>query len=105
LTDFVVNPVRLDDFLIKAVNIISNIPILYQGADNEWKMAIIGSMFPEKLHFDGYQHRTTRVNEVAEFIYLTSGNLQLVKRRARTDKSALPTWVRPPGLEPGTKRL
>jgi hypothetical protein len=52
-------------FFIKAVNIMSNIPVLYQGADNEGKRAIIGSMFPEKLLFDGYQHRTTRINEVA----------------------------------------
>ncbi len=78
---------------------------MYQGADNEGKRAIIGSMFPEKLHFDGHQHRTNRINKVAECIYLISSSLRAKKERARTDKSALPTWVRPPGLEPGTKRL
>jgi len=105
LTDCAVNPVRLDEFLHKAVDIISNIAILYQNADNEGKRAIIGSMFPGKLQFDGCQHRTTRINEVAEFIYLISSNLKGVKKGARTEKSALPTRVRPPGLEPGTKRL
>jgi len=105
LTDFAVNPMRLDDFLVKAVDTMTNIVVLYQNSDNEGKRAIIGSMFPEKLHFDGHQHRTTRINEVASLISLISSNIQRVKRRARTEKSALPTWVRPPGLEPGTKRL
>ena len=105
LTDFAVNPMRLDDFLVKAVDTMTNIAVLYQNSDNEGKRAIIGSMFPEKLHFDGHQHRTTRINEVASLISLISSNIQGVKRRARTEKSALPTWVRPPGLEPGTKRL
>jgi hypothetical protein len=98
LTDFTVNPVRLNDFFIKAINIISNIPVLYQGADNEGKRAIIGSMFPEKLRFDGYQHRTIRINKVSKFISLIFSNLKYKKERARTDKSALPTRVIPIGL-------
>jgi site-specific DNA recombinase len=105
LTDFAQNPIRLDELLIKAVDIICGIVALYQNADNEGKRTIIGSMYPEKLHFDGHQHRTTRVNEVARCIQLISNSLQGKKRWARTEKSALPTWVRPPGLEPGTKRL
>jgi hypothetical protein len=27
-------------------------------------------MYPEKLNLDGHQHRTTRINEVVEHIYL-----------------------------------
>jgi hypothetical protein len=30
---------------------------------------IIGSIYPEKLTFDGFQYRTTRVNEAVELIY------------------------------------
>jgi site-specific DNA recombinase len=105
LTEFMDNPIRVEDFIPKAVNVISNIADCYQQADNEEKRAIIGSMYPEKLHFDGQQHRTTRINEMVEVTYLISSALQGKKRKARTEKSVLPTWVRPPGLEPGTKRL
>jgi site-specific DNA recombinase len=105
LTDVASNPVKIDEFIFKAVNAISNIGMLYQNADNEGKRAIIGSMYPEKLHFDGQQHRTARINEIFELTYLISSTLSSKKRRARTEKSVLPTWVRPPGLEPGTKRL
>ncbi|MCC8409067.1 recombinase family protein [Mucilaginibacter sp. UR6-1] len=99
------NPLRIDILLPKAVETIASIHDLYQVADNETKRAIAGSMYPEKMHFDGEQHRTARTNEVAEAIYMISSWLRDKKRRASTDKSALPTWVRPPGLEPGTKRL
>jgi hypothetical protein len=55
---------------------IANIHDLYQVFDREGKRAIIGSMYPEKLHFDGEQHRTARVNVVADAIYLISSTLR-----------------------------
>ena len=105
LSVFAANPVQVDIFLDKAMNVVTNISDMYQNADNEGKRAIIGSMYPEKLYFDGQQHRTARINEVFELTYLISNTLIGKKRRARSDKSVLPTWVHPPGLEPGTKRL
>jgi hypothetical protein len=48
---------------------------MYQRADNEGKKAIIGSMYPEKLHFNGQQHRTNRVNEIIALIHLISNIL------------------------------
>lgn len=50
-------------------------------------------MFPEKLSFDGAQHRTTRVNEIASTIFLISNNLQGKKKWANGEKSRLPTRV------------
>jgi site-specific DNA recombinase len=100
ITDVAANPIRVDEYILKAVNVISNISNLYQNADNEGKRAIIGSMYLEKLHFDGQRHRTTRVNEMIELKYLISSALRGKKRRARTDKSVLPTWVHPNGFEP-----
>lgn len=105
LTEHAENPLKVDVLLPKAVEVITNIGNLYQLADSEAKRAIVGSMYPEKLHFDGQQHRTTRTNEVASSIYMISSWLKSKKRRASDEKSCLPTWVRPPGLEPGTKRL
>jgi hypothetical protein len=35
----------------------------------ERKREVIGSMYPEKLTFDGERLRTTRINEAAQIIY------------------------------------
>jgi site-specific DNA recombinase len=43
------------------------------------KREVIGSMFPEKLTFDGEIHRTTRINEAAQFIYIINSDLQAQK--------------------------
>jgi len=46
----------------------TNMVVLYQISDNEGKMSIGSSRFPEKLHFEGHQHRTKRINEIAKLI-------------------------------------
>lgn len=69
------------------------------------KREIIGSIFPEKLCFDETQHRPDRVNEVVSIINVISSDLQSKKKWTNDVKTCLPTWVGPPGLEPGTKRL
>jgi len=42
---------------------------VYKNADTEKKRQIIGSMYPEKLTFDGFAFRTARTNEAAHLIY------------------------------------
>ncbi|MFM9911168.1 MAG: hypothetical protein ACKVOW_17645 [Chitinophagaceae bacterium] len=42
---------------------------IYEKADNKMKREIIGSIYPEKLVFDGFRYRTTRLNEAVELIY------------------------------------
>jgi len=68
----------------------ANLGVWFQNADDERKRAIIDSMYPEKLNFDGEAHRTTRLNEVVEKISWISNTLAVKKGRARTDKSVLP---------------
>jgi site-specific DNA recombinase len=103
LSDYASNPVKIEELLSEAVSVMANIGVWFQNADNERKRAIIDSMYPEKLSFDGEVHRTTRLNEVVEKTTLISSTLRGKKRRARTDKSALPTWVLPTGLESNFK--
>ena len=89
----------------KAVTVLTNLDVLYQISDMNVRREIIGSIYPEKFTFEDIQHRTARVNEVASLIYQISNELTAKKEWASDDKTCLPTWVRPPGLEPGTKRL
>jgi site-specific DNA recombinase len=42
---------------------------IYQDGEIEKKREVIGSMYPEKLTFDGERLRTTRINEAARIIY------------------------------------
>jgi site-specific DNA recombinase len=89
----------------EGVKALCQIEFLYNTDDMERKRSFIGSMFPEKLWFDGHEHRTTRLNDGARIMYQINKELRKKKRRASSDFSYLPNWVRPPGLEPGTKRL
>ena len=97
--------INIEKQLKTAVDVLLNLDLLYKNGKISLKREIIGSIFPEKLSFDGTQHRTTRVNEVASLIYLISKELEDKKKWASDKKSCLPTRVGPAGLEPATKRL
>ena len=49
--------------------------VLYENGTIIQKRKIIGSVFPEKLTFYGFQFRTTRVNEALEYIMLTDNKI------------------------------
>ncbi|WGQ12602.1 recombinase family protein [Pedobacter gandavensis] len=77
----------------------------YRTRDIAAKRKIIGSIYPENLVFDGLQHRTTRMNEIASNITLITKKLKGKKKWSKSELSDLTTWVGPAGLEPATKRL
>jgi site-specific DNA recombinase len=54
---------------------LENIGSLYSEGHIETKRAIIGSIFPEKLEFDGSNYRTTRMNSIAGHILLINKGL------------------------------
>ena len=60
---------NIDSLSKKSLNILSNLDELYEKADNKRKREIIGSIYPEKLVFDGFQYRTARLNEAVSLIY------------------------------------
>jgi site-specific DNA recombinase len=86
--------------LDKAVAALSNLDKLYEDGDVRKKRYIVGSIFPEKLVFDGSHDRTTRINEVASLIYtLDAGFPQ--KKNGQTDLNFdLSTLVPRRGVEP-----
>lgn len=61
--------------LEKALKNLSGLDLLYENGTVEEKRKILGSIFPEKLTFDGIKHRTTRVNEVLNLIYQKNNEL------------------------------
>lgn len=55
----------VDSVLNKGLSSLLKLDRLYNDGDVEEKRKIIGSMYPEKLRFDGRQLRTNRVNVIA----------------------------------------
>ena len=89
-----------DDLLKKAVQSLSQMDQLYENSDNEVKRQIIGSIFPEKMVFDGQSYRTTRVNEAVRLIWAMGAGFS-ENKNGQTDKTIdLSTFVTRPGFEP-----
>lgn len=94
--------VDIDDLLDKGVNNLLKLDYIYENGDVERKREVIGSMYPEKLTFDGFVLRTTRVNEAASYIYMLDKELGQNKNRTNGKNSNLSCQVGAPGFEPGT---
>jgi hypothetical protein len=73
---------------------------LCENADNKTKQEIIGSIYPEKVTFDGFRYRTARLNEVLELIYNMDKGFSQNKSGQTESNFALSTPVTRPGFEP-----
>jgi site-specific DNA recombinase len=73
---------------------------IYETCGIEKKRALIGSMFPEKMTFDGSTLRPGRVNEAAQFIYRIQSELQPQKKRTRKENFHLSAGEVSSGFEP-----
>lgn len=102
LTGFSKPSYDLDGCVDRALHTLSRLNITYLEADTTIKREIIGSIYPEKLCFDGIAYRTARVNAAAHLIYLINSKLQAKKNRTKLDFSSLSDSVAGAGLEPTT---
>ena len=67
----------------------------YESSGNEVKRQITGSMFPEKLVFDGRLYRTTRVNEAVRLIWAMGAVFSGNKKGQTDQKIDLSSLVTP----------
>ena len=58
-----------------AITKCSSLKILSSGRV-EHKIQLLGSMFPEKIEFDGKKYRTNSYNKVLEWIFLNTNELK-----------------------------
>jgi site-specific DNA recombinase len=75
---------------------------IYENGNMIQKRAVIGSMYPENLTFDGFLVRTTRVNEVARLAFNISTGLRGNKKGQKSKISPLSWVVTPSGFKPET---
>ncbi len=88
--------------LLKCLNAISNLAKLYLVADLDKKQRIAGSIFPEKLFFDGNKCRTQRINEVIRRILMNPSVFSKKKAGQLSDYLVLSGCVETMGVEPTT---
>jgi site-specific DNA recombinase len=91
--------VDIDSLLDRIIDSFSKLDELFVNADVKKQRHIISSLFPEKLDFDGVQHRTSQYNVVTEVIYLINNILEETKNGKTLDFEALSRGVVPTRIE------
>jgi hypothetical protein len=94
-----------EPLLNRAVETLSSLDLIYERSDNKKKREIIGSIFPEKLVFDGLYYRTARLNEAVSLIYSIGKGFSENKKRQTEENFDLSNSVNRIGFEPMTLSL
>ena len=95
-----IKKVNFPKLLDQSVTYITNVAKIYIEGDIGTKREIIGSIFPEKLEFDGKSYRTTRVNVLLLYIFQINNDLELKKNRRKSELSPFSGLVPSAGIEP-----
>lgn len=105
LNDLAIVGTEIKDLVAYALKKVANIDRRYENGDIEEKRAIVSSMFPEFLVFDGTQHRTSKINSAITLIY--QNNNKLLDKNKGTNLSFLDLSLQviPLGLEPRAHTL
>ncbi len=103
LTPSTEKPVDINQLITIAINTLKRLDCLYEDGTIEEKRKIISSIYPEKLIFDGFQYRTSRINEVARLIYTLDKGFREGPEIKTGEKSPDSGMVVPTGIEPVSK--
>src|SRR5690606_868077 len=93
LSQFADNSNNIDRLLHTAINNLSKLDALYESGNIGAKRDIIGSLYPEKMTFEGNALRTTRINEAALYMYGIVNNLEPKKKGTNHSKNDLSRFV------------
>lgn len=92
--------ISTEKLLEKAFHGLINVGFLYDSGDIETKREIIGSIFPDKLVFDGINYRTTKMDILARHIFQIKSDLDKNKKRKSEQISCFSCFVPSAGIEP-----
>ena len=96
------NNTKIEPKMGYAISLINNIDRFILDAPVALKIKLLGSMFPEKIEFDGKKYRTKNYNKVLDFIYQQTNELQIFETKSGESFSTFSVSVARPGIEPGT---
>ena len=78
---------KVQDKLDYSINIIGNLGDFFKSAKPEVKVLLLGSIFPQKIEFDGKNYRTNSYNRMLDVIYQETNILQGKKNKKSPDFS------------------
>ena len=87
-----------------SINIIANMGKFFEQAPMEVRIKLLGSIFPEKIEFDGENYRTNSFNKMLEYIFQNTNQLQQKKTEIDSTNQSQSKKGCPVGLEPTTFR-
>ncbi|MEA5062332.1 MAG: recombinase family protein [Petrimonas sp.] len=97
------NRANIEPKLRYSISLINNIDDYIRDAKVEVKCKLIGSMFPEKITFDGKSYRTNSYNSVLDLIYKQTNQLKGDKKEIGERFNSFPDSVPRAGIEPAWK--
>lgn len=97
------NTASIDSMVLKAVKALSRLESIYEDGNAIMKRTLLGSIFREKLQFDGKSYRTRRINEVAMLIYQINNELGQKRNGKDREPSRLSRSVLRAGIEPALR--
>ena len=95
---------KMREKLTYSINLISNLGKFFQSATCEVKSKLLGSIFPEKLLFDGKKYRTHSFNGMLSLIFKETKYLQGNKKESDVENRSQNQLGCDVGLEPTTPR-
>ena len=93
---------KMREKLTYSINLISNLGKFFQSATCEVKTKLLGSIFPEKLLFDGKNYRTKSFNGMLNLIYQETKHLRGNKKESDFQNRSQNHLGWMMGLEPTT---
>ena len=87
-----------------SINIIANMGKFFEQAPMEVRIKLLGSIFPEKIEFDGENYRTKSFNKMLDYIFQNTNQLQQKKTEIDSINQSQSEKGCPVGLEPTTFR-
>ncbi|AWW33175.1 recombinase family protein [Echinicola strongylocentroti] len=85
------------------LNSVGQLVKIYDTLEVKEKRQVVGSIFPQKLVFDGQKCRTPYVNQIALYIYTVNQQVTKNKNRKKINFSRFFNEVVPTGIEPVSK--
>ena len=98
------NDSKVKSKLDYSMNIIGNLGNFFTNASAEVKVKLIGSIFPDKIEFDGKNYRTNSYNRILDHIFQETNELQGQKNESDSKSRSQTHLGCDVGLEPTTPR-
>jgi DNA invertase Pin-like site-specific DNA recombinase/predicted RNA-binding Zn-ribbon protein involved in translation (DUF1610 family) len=86
---------NIEPVMEQAMSVLSNLDAYYSERGVGAKRDIVGSMFPEKLIYDGEHFRTSRINEAVRVIYSVGEGLSKIQTGQNTLEGVMSREVTP----------